>query len=132
MGSGDLAVVEAWQEAVNEADPARLRELSAVDVEIMGPRGSGRGGSLLEQWLQRAGVTLTALRWFCGGDGRVVVEQWATWRSPETGSVVGEQRVASRYQVGGGVVTAFGRHDDLSAALATAGLNIADEVTARG
>ena len=131
MGRGDLMVVEAWHEAVNGRDSSRLRGLSAPDVEIVGPRGSGRGGQVLEAWLQHAGLTLTPLRWFCGGDGRVVVQQWAIWRSPVTGAVLGAQEVATRYQIDGGVVVAFERHDDLAAAMAAADLAAGDEVTAR-
>ena len=39
MSLGSLAVVEAWLDAVNRGDDRRVEDLSAEDVEIVGPRG---------------------------------------------------------------------------------------------
>ncbi len=129
---GRLAVVEAWLSAVDRADAAAAMALSAPDLEVTGPRGTVRGREVLAPWMNRAGFTATPLRWFCGADGAVVVEQDAVWADPVTGADRGRAVVASRFTVEGGVVTRYQRHDDgLPAALAAAGLRESDEVTDR-
>ncbi|MQA86868.1 MAG: nuclear transport factor 2 family protein [Streptosporangiales bacterium] len=131
MALGDLSVVESWQAAANARDKERLTALSAEDIEIIGPRGTGRGHGLLTAWLDRAGLATTPLRWFCGADGRVVVEQDAQWRSLESGDVLGRQRVGSRFRVRDGRVIQIERCDDLESALSAAGLDRDDEVVER-
>ena len=129
---GQLAVVEAWLDAVDRADAGAAAALSAPDLEIAGPRGSVRGREVLAPWMARAGFTSRPLRWFCGADGAVVVEQDATWADPVTGAERGRAVVASEFRVVDGVITRFRRHDDgLPAALAAAGLTDDDEVHAR-
>ena len=129
--TGQLAVVEAWLDAVDRADAAAAMALCAPDVEVVGPRGSVRGREVLGPWMARAGFSARPLRWFCGADG-VVVEQDAAWADPATGAERGRAVVAARFLVADGVITRFQRHDDgLPAALAAAGLQESDEVTAR-
>ncbi len=109
-----------------------MTALSAPDLEVGGPRGTVRGREVLGPWLTRAGVRATPLRWSCGADGTVVVEQDAVWADPSSGDERGRAVVASRSAVAGGVVSGYQRHDDgLPAALAAAGLRESDEVTAR-
>jgi ketosteroid isomerase-like protein len=129
---GQLGVVEAWLDAVDRADAAAATALCAPDVEVVGPRGSVRGREVLGPWMARAGFSARPLRWFCGADGAVVVEQDATWVDPATGVARGRAVVAARFLVTDGVISRFQRHDDgLPAALAAAGLRESDEVTAR-
>ena len=130
--TGQLGVVEAWLDAVDRADAGAAMALCAPDVEVVGPRGSVRGREVLVPWLSRAGFSARPLRWFCGAAGDVVVEQDATWTDPATGTERGRAVVAARFLVADGVITRFQRHDDgLPAALAAAGLQESDEVTAR-
>ena len=117
--------------AADRRDGPRLELLSAEDVEVVGPRGSVRGAAVLSQWVARAGFSARPLRWFCGGDGTVVVEQDARWVDVATGSEQGRAVVASQFAVAGARVARYARHDDLAAALAAAGLGTADEVLAR-
>src|SRR6185295_7897704 len=84
-----LAVVQAWQQAANDQDIDGLIARSAPDIELIGPRGSGRGQQLLRDWLARAGLRLTTLRAFGRGE-IVVLAQHGVWRSAETGAVAGE------------------------------------------
>jgi len=77
----------------------------------------------------RAGFAASTLRWFCGADGNVVVEQDARWSDPATKAEPGRARVASRFVIRGETVAAYQRHDTLDAALSAAGLTAADEVT---
>ena len=123
-----LAIVQAWQDAVNARDVARLLELSDPDIEVVGPRGSGRGHQLLRDWLGRAGLRLETRRVFVRGNV-VVLAQHGVWRSVETGEVTGEADIASRFRVGGRRVVLFARHDSLDAALAEAGLDDSDETS---
>ena len=120
-----LAVVRAWIDAANRQDGGGLVALSDPDIEIVGPRGAVRGAAVLRDWLERAGLTLETRRTFARG-GAVVVEQRGVWRSTETGEVMGEADVASRFAVDRGRVTAFERFDTLDAALAAAGLSASD------
>jgi hypothetical protein len=119
-----LGVVNSWLEAVNAGDAATVVGLTAERVEIVGPRGAGPADrQVLADWLARSGFSATSLRWFCGADGAVVVEQDARWAAG------GSARLASRFQVDGGRVTRYVRHDDgLEPALAAAGLTASDEV----
>ena len=122
-----IEVVRAWHDALNERDLDRLLELSDEDVEVSGPLGTGRGRELLSDWAFRAGVSLSFGRMFQRGD-RVVIEEFAQWRSSETGDVVGTANVASLFETRGGKVTRIHRFDDLTTALRHAELDQADEV----
>ena len=118
-----VAVVLAWQDAVNRQDADRLVALSAPDIEVAGPRGSGYGHQLLREWLARAGLRLTTERIFAR-DEVVVVAQEGVW----LGAAPAARHLASRFRVTGGRVAQFARYDDLAGALAAAGLGDADEV----
>jgi hypothetical protein len=97
---GALAVVETWLAAVNEQDAAQVEALSGERVEIVRPRGRGlMDRSVLGQWLTRAGFESQRLRWFCGADGRVVVEQQAQWHDVATGEPQDRLIVGSEFLV---------------------------------
>jgi SnoaL-like domain len=131
MSMGSLAVIEAWLTAVNRGDSSRVAELSAEDVEIAGPKGTARGRQVLAGWMARAGFSAEPLRWFCGTDGRAVVEQQARWVDPATKAELGRANVASQFAVQDGAVAYYQRHDSLDQALADAGLTRDSEVTHR-
>lgn len=122
-----LGAVQAWQEAANAQDVDRLLELSAPDIEVVGPRGSGLGHQVLREWMARAGLTLTTRRAFVRGS-TVVLEQHGTWRSLETGEVTGDKALASAFQVNDQhQVARFARSDSLKEALDAVGLDLGDE-----
>lgn len=118
----ELRVVESWHEALNAGDTERVLALSHPDVEVGGPKGSGRGASLLREWVKRAGIRLDPLRTRHAAE-TVVVEQEARWRSPETGELSGTQAVASVFVVRIGKVASVSRHADFPGALRAAGLD---------
>ena len=122
-----FALVQAWQDAANHQNSDRLVELSAPDIEVVGPRGSGHGYQLLRDWVGRAGLQLTTLRAFAR-DNVVVVAQRGVWRSVETGEVTGERDLASRFRIDGQRVGQFARYDNLDVALNEAGLHYSDEI----
>ncbi len=122
-----LPVVHAWQDAANRRDIDRLLELSDPDIEIIGPKGSGRGYQLLRDWLARSGLSLQTQRAFVRGE-TVVLAQHGVWQSTESGDPTGERDVASRFRVDEGRVTQYARYDTLDAALAEAGLDGGDEM----
>jgi len=131
---GALAVVEGWLDAVNKQDAARVEVLSSEQIEIVGPRGQGlMDRSVLQQWLARAGFTSQARRWFCGADGRVVVEQKAQWHDMATGEPQEGLVIDSEFVVRGERVARYVRHDSgVADALAAAGLDEQrDVVTSR-
>jgi ketosteroid isomerase-like protein len=120
-------IVQAWHAALNAGDIERLLALSSSDIEVGGPRGSGRGGQLLRDWFGRAGIHLEPLRTYSRGD-RVVVEQRATWAAADPGTASAPQGVASVFVVTDGRVSSVMRYADLAAALAASGLTPDDHV----
>ena len=119
--AASTGVVARWLDALNAHDADRLVELSAPDVRIVGPRGAAVGADVLRAWLARAGAQLATAAVYAR-EARVVVAQHAVWRDPETGALLGEADVASRFVVDGGRVVEYERHDALGDALARAGL----------
>lgn len=123
--ANDLGVVQLWLDAVNRRDGAALEALTQPEVEIAGPRGSGpMPRAVLSEWLLRAGFSAEPRRWFCGGDGAVVVELAAVWHDVGSGADQERRLVGSRFQVRDGLVTSFARHDSgATEAVSAAGLD---------
>src|SRR5918995_3226988 len=97
MNRDRLETVRAWHEAVNRGDADAAVALSQDDIEVGGPRGSARGSALLRDWLARAGIQLEPRRWFAS-PSELVVEQIATWRSPD-GTFTDPQTIATLFSV---------------------------------
>jgi hypothetical protein len=129
MESSDaVCLAQAWQAAANAQDAQRLLELSAPDIEVIGPRGSGFGHQLLRDWLARAGLSLTMRRAFARGHV-VALEQSGVWRDLTSGEVTGERTLASTFRLNDRQqVAAFGRYDSLAEAFAASGLSEDDEI----
>ena len=126
MNAPELRVVEAWHEALNDGAVDRLVELSHPEVEVGGPRGTGWGAQLLREWVERANIRLEPRRVFHHAD-TVVVEQWAQWRSSDTGGVIGDQTVGSVFVVRDGRVTRVVRYPNLENALGATDLDESHE-----
>jgi ketosteroid isomerase-like protein len=121
----EVETVLAWHDALNAGDVERLMSLSTTEVEVGGPRGTGRGADLLRDWVTRAGIRLEPGR-VVSGDGRIVVEQTARW--PGADGALGEpQTVASVFAVRDGRVASVIRYADMPSALEAAGLLSAPE-----
>jgi ketosteroid isomerase-like protein len=127
MSQSDVGIVRAWHEALNEADVARLLSLCTADVEVAGPRGSGRGAELLCEWLARTAIQLEPVQTY-GRDGTIVVAEVARWQ-PTDGPLGEGQSVATVFRVRDGRVASVIRYDDLPSAFAAAGLDKADLVS---
>jgi limonene-1,2-epoxide hydrolase len=125
--ASEVVVVAAWHDALNAGEIGRLASLVSDDVEVGGPRGSGRGIELLREWIDQAGIHLEPLRVFHRGD-TVVVEQRATWRSRETGEPGEPLLVTTIFTVRDDRIHSIMRYDDLDTALELAGLTMGDEV----
>src|SRR3954454_3814791 len=99
MMLASVDAVMAWHAALNAGDVERMLALSTPDVEVGGPRGSGRGADLLREWFGRANVVLEPGALFARWDGDVVVvEQAGRWRA-EDGALGEPQVVASVFRV---------------------------------
>jgi ketosteroid isomerase-like protein len=126
-----VAVVDAFERAVNAGDADQVVALATPDVEVGGPRGRGHGTELLREWVERAGITLHTRRVFERG-GVIVTEQEARWGGADGDGEPGEQHiVATEFVVRDGRIASVVRHDDLDTALSAAGLHDADEVGLR-
>lgn len=124
-----IAVVQAFHDHLNDHNVPALLDLAANDVRVGGPRGSGEGKHLLEEWVGRASITMTPRRWFVGGD-TVVVEQSATWHDPDTGAETGSQTVATAFTVQGGRITSIARYGFLAEAVHSANMDESNEIDA--
>ncbi len=127
MIPAEVRTVRTWHEALNGGDWERLVALSDPEVEVGGPRGSGRGSALLREWVERASISLQPGRIFRNAEG-VVVEQRAEWRDAATGEVTSVQTVASVFTVRDGKVASVLRYDTLLDAFDAAGLDAAHEL----
>ena len=124
-----IAVVQAFHDHLNDRKVPELLELATEDIRIGGPRGSGEGRYLLEEWVGRANISMTPRRWFRRGD-TVVVEQYATWRNPESGAETGSQTVASVFIVTDGRIAAIARYGFLAEAVHSANMDESNEIEA--
>jgi len=122
-----ISVVQAFHDNLNDRNVRDLLALAADNVRIGGPRGSGEGKHLLEEWVGRANITMTPVRWF-RADETVVVEQQAVWRDPETGAETGSQVVASVFTVEDGRITGIARYGFLGEAVNSASMDESDEI----
>lgn len=122
-----VAVVRAFERAVNAGDADQVVGLAAQNVEVGGPRGRGHGRELLREWVERAGIHLRTRRIF-QREGVIVAEQDARWGD---GGEAEEHTIATEFVVRDGRIEAVIRHDDVDTALSAAGLDAADEVALR-
>ena len=134
-----LEVVESWHSAVRMQNVDQLCMLASRDVEVIGPRGSGRGHAVVRQWFQRGGFNAEPLRYFVGTRGHVVVEQRGRWFTPERVTIedsgcwvlpdtTSERIVASAFSVLAGRVVRYHRFGALRDALVATSLSDDDEV----
>ncbi len=137
-----LEVVESWHTAVKAHNIEELCALASRDVEVVGPRGAGRGHDELRRWFRRGGLNAEPLRVFCNSRGHVVVEQRGRWFTPEAVTVedsgrwfipdtTGERIVATAFMVVAGRVVRYQRFDKLNDALAATSLSDDDEILSR-
>ncbi len=124
-----IAVVQAFHDQLNDKDVPGILDLATDDIRIGGPRGSGEGKYLLEEWVGRANISMTPKRWFRNGD-TVVVEQYATWRNPQSGAETGSQTVASVFTVTDGRIAAIARYGFLAEAVNSADMDESNEIEA--
>ncbi len=114
--AGPARTVLAWHDALNAGDVDRLLALCHADVEVGGPRGSGRGAQLVRDWFGRAGIRLTPVRVLPGPSGdAVIVEQDARWVSDAQ-----VHRLVSVFRVRDGKIAGVLRFPDVHSALAVA------------
>jgi hypothetical protein len=113
-----LSVVRAWQAAITAADVEAALALSAPDIFVGGPRGSGRGPQLVRDWVARTGLTLEELALY-PANGCVIAEQRATWNLPN--GTASTRLIATVFVVSDDRVTSVVRYDSVDDALAAAG-----------
>ncbi|MBA3276460.1 MAG: nuclear transport factor 2 family protein [Chloroflexia bacterium] len=124
-----VAVVQAFHDHLNDRKVEELLGLATDNVRVGGPRGSGEGRHLLEEWVGRASITMTPRRWFRAGD-TVVVEQDATWHDPDTGAETGRQTVATVFAIEDGQIAAIARYGFLAEAVHGANMDETNEIAA--
>jgi len=122
-----VAVVQAFHDHLNDRKVEELLGLATDNVRVGGPRGSGEGRHLLEEWVGRTRITMTPRRWFRAGD-TVVVEQDATWHDPDTGAETGRQTVATVFTIEDGQIAAIARYGFLAEAVHGANMDETNEI----
>lgn len=122
-----IAVVQAFHDHLNDRNVNDLLGLATSNVRVGGPRGSGEGKHLLEEWVGRASITMTPQRWFANGD-TVVVEQAATWHDPDTGAETGSQTVATVFTIQAGQISGIARYGFLAEAVHSANMDEMNEI----
>lgn len=127
--SDPVSLIGTFHERLNAHDVAAVLAMAADDIELGGPRGSGSGKALLEEWIARASITLRPTRWFASGE-TVVVEQAATWETSGRDDAPA-QTVATVFTVRDGLVARMARYGDIGEAVTSAGLDEDDETVAR-
>lgn len=127
--SDAVTVVQAFHDHLNDRKVTELLALATDDVRVGGPRGSGEGKYLLEEWVGRASISMQPRRWF-RADDKVVVEQVATWHDPETGAETGSQVVASVFTVENGQIVGIARYGFLGEAVNSASMDESNEIPA--
>ena len=128
MMDAALSLVVEWHTALNSGDVDRLVALVQPDVEMGGPRGVMSGAQELREWVERANIRLHPIHFF-QRDHVVVVEERGQWLAQDSGDVIGDQVVASVYEVSNGRIGRIMRYDTLASALAAAGLSEDDRVS---
>lgn len=124
-----ISVVQVFHDHLNDRNVSGLLGLARNDVRIGGPRGSGEGKHLLEEWVGRASITMTPQRWFRAGD-TVVVEQMATWHDPDSGAETGSQTVATVFTMEDGMIAGIARYGFLAEAVHSANMDESNEIDA--
>ncbi len=124
-----IAVVQAFHDHLNDRNVNGVLDLATSNVRVGGPRGSGEGKHLLEEWVGRASITMSPQRWFTNGE-TVVVEQAATWRDPDSGSETGSQTVATVFTVQDGRIAGIARYGFLAEAVHSANMDETNEIDA--
>ncbi len=124
----EIGIVQAFHDTLNAGDAAGVLALATEDIRIGGPRGTGEGKPLLEEWVRHASVTMEPQRWF-HMDGTVVVDQVARWHDPRTGEETSSQRVATAFGIRNGRIASIARYGDIGEAITSAGLEESNAVT---
>ncbi len=122
-----IGIVQAFHDNLNDREIPALLALAADDVRIGGPRGSGSGKHLLEEWVGRASIAMTPTRWVRDAD-TIVVEQEAIWRDPGTGVETGRQVVATVFSLHEGLIAAIARYGFLAEAVHSANMDESNEI----
>ncbi len=128
MDDAVLSLVQEWHAALNSGDVDRLVAVVQPDVEMGGPRGVMAGAQALREWVARANIRLHPLAIY--GRGPVaVVEERGQWLAQDSGDVIGDQVVASVFEVTDGRIGRIMRYDSVANALAAAGLSEDDRIS---
>jgi ketosteroid isomerase-like protein len=123
----ELEIVQAFHDRLNAKDAAGVLALAAEDVRIGGPRGTGEGKQLLEEWVGHASITMEPQRWF-HTEGTVIVEQIARWHAPDTGEETSSRRVSTAFSIRDRLIASIARYDTIGEAITSAGMDESDVV----
>lgn len=109
-----VQTVTAWHEAVNRGDIEAAIGCCHPDVEVVGPRGTGRGHDLMRGWLSRSGIRLEPQHELSeSAAGRVVVEELARWTADNVpyGAPKTPTPTWCEFRVSDGCLTRVARYD---------------------
>lgn len=116
-----IETAEEWIEKSNAKDISSLLELTYVNVEIAGPKGSVSGSHHLSPWLNRANLKLDTINRFAKSHD-IVLEQEGTWYE-ENGEIKGQATVYTYMRIMERKVAFIARYDNKTEAFHASGLN---------
>lgn len=127
----EIGIVQDFHDRLNARDPEGVLALAADDVRVGGPRGSGTGKHLLEEWIGRASITMTPMRWFYR-EGTVIVEERAVWHTPDGSEETGGQIIATIFELSNGQITGIARYGNIGEAVTSADMDETNEIPPPG
>jgi len=127
MVSTEIGIVLAFHDRLNARNVDGLLALAADDVRVGGPRGSGEGKHLLEEWVGRANITRSPQRWF-HREGTAIVEQRAVWHALGGSVETGSQIIATIFELSDGKIARIARYGDIGESVTSVDMDETHEI----
>ncbi|MFD1607388.1 hypothetical protein [Oceanobacillus luteolus] len=123
-----IETADMWVELSNEGDLEGLSKVTANELEIVGPKGTGViDHKELGEWLKRAKLKLVTINRYAK-DHFIVLEQQGTWLNPDD-SIKGQGIVFTVFKIVDQNVTFLARYDNKQEAFDVSGLSDEAKIT---
>ena len=131
MNKTTLEIIETadiWVELSNQSNLEGLSEVTANELEVVGPKGTGViDHKELGEWLKRANLKLVTINRYVK-DQFIVLEQQGTWLNPDN-TIRGQATVFTVLKIVDKKVNFLARYDNKQKAFEVSGLSDEDKIT---